>query len=71
MMIISGSLTSGDLPTGPTPLVTGAGQRVIITAFPHQVDIIIINIIIPHNIIITLHQADTTIIIIILPHHLS
>merc|ERR1719237_425133 len=35
----SGALISGDLPPGPTPLVTGAGQRVTITAFPHQVTV--------------------------------
>ena len=47
ILTTSGALISGDLPPGPTPLVTGAGQRVTITAFPHQVDIItIINIII-------------------------
>ena len=41
MIMISGALISGDLPPGPTPLVTGAGQRVTITAFPHQAGFIL------------------------------
>ena len=44
----SGALISGDLPPGPTPLVTGAGQRVTITAFPHQVDFLLLLLLLFH-----------------------
>ena len=32
-----GSLPSSRFPEGSTPLVTGAGERVTVTAFPNQV----------------------------------
>lgn len=35
--VTRGALHSGDFPPGPTPLVTGAGERVTVTAFPNQV----------------------------------
>ena len=34
-----GALISKAFPPGPTPLVTGAGERVTVTAFPNQVTI--------------------------------
>ena len=34
-----GALISSAFPPGPTPLVTGAGERVTVTAFPNQVTI--------------------------------
>ena len=35
--VTRGALISADFPPGPTPLVTGAGERVTVTAFPNQV----------------------------------
>lgn len=35
--VTRGALHSADFPPGPTPLVTGAGERVTVTAFPSQV----------------------------------
>ena len=35
--VTRGALHSADFPPGPTPLVTGAGERVTVTAFPNQV----------------------------------
>jgi len=35
--VTRGALHSGDFPPGPTPMVTGAGERVTVTAFPNQV----------------------------------
>ena len=35
--VTRGALHSLDFPPGPTPLVTGAGERVTVTAFPNQV----------------------------------
>ena len=32
-----GAIHYADMPPGPTPLITGAGERVTITAFPHEV----------------------------------
>ena len=49
----SGALLSGDLPPGPAPLVTGAGQRVTITTFPHQVTAF------PHQVTITIAVTMT------------
>ena len=37
-----GAIHYADMPPGPTPLITGAGERVTITAFPHEVIIIIV-----------------------------
>jgi uncharacterized surface protein with fasciclin (FAS1) repeats len=34
-----GVLHSADFPLGPTPLITGAGERVTVTAFPHHVSL--------------------------------
>ena len=50
-----GAIHYADMPPGPTPLITGAGERVTITAFPHEVIVlimIIIFIMIIHVIII-------------------
>lgn len=35
--VTRGALFSSDFPPGPTPLITGAGERVTVTAFPNQV----------------------------------
>ena len=37
-----GAIHYADMPPGPTPLITGAGERVTITAFPHEVNFIIV-----------------------------
>jgi len=34
-----GAIHYADMPPGPTPLITGAGERVTITAFPHEVHV--------------------------------
>ena len=41
-----GAIHYADMPPGPTPLITGAGEKVTITAFPHEVIIVVIIIII-------------------------
>ena len=40
-----GAIHYADMPPGPTPLITGAGERVTITAFPHEVIVLIMIII--------------------------
>ena len=66
-----GAIHYADMPPGPTPLITGAGEKVTITAFPHEVTIIlnfiIIVIIIPLIIIILI----IVVVIILMQVHVS